>query len=61
MKSEPGACSVDDALAATDATVPWVGMRNYQARKFMRDAMRVDDGAVFYHASCAEPGIVSIA
>ena len=61
MKSEPADCSVDDALAAPDATVPWVGVRNYQARNFMRDAMRVDDGVLFYHSSCAEPGIVGIA
>ena len=61
MKSEPGECSVDDALAAPDATVPWVGVRNYQARNFMRDAMQVGDGVLFYHSSCAEPGIVGIA
>ena len=61
MKSEPGECSVDDALAAPRATVPWVGVRNYQARNFMRDAMRPDDGVLFYHSSCAEPGIVGIA
>ena len=61
MKSEPGECSVDDALEATNATVPWVGVRNYQARNFMRDAMRVGDGVLFYHSSCAEPGIVGIA
>lgn len=61
MKSEPGECSVDDALAAPDATVPWVGVRNYQARNFMRDGMRVGDGVLFYHSSCAEPGIVGIA
>ena len=61
MKSEPKECSVDDALAAPDATVPWTGVRNYQARNFMRDAMRVDDGVLFYHSSCAEPGIVGIA
>lgn len=61
MKSEPEECSVDDALAAPDATVPWVGVRNYQARNFMRDAMRVGDGVLFYHSSCAEPGIVGIA
>jgi predicted RNA-binding protein with PUA-like domain len=61
MKSEPAECSVDDALAAPKATVPWVGVRNYQARNFMRDAMRVDDGVLFYHSSCAEPGIVGIA
>jgi len=61
MKSEPAECSVEDALAAPDATVPWVGVRNYQARNFMRDTMRVDDGVLFYHSSCAEPGIVGIA
>ena len=61
MKSEPGECSVDDALAAKDASVPWVGVRNYQARNFMRDVMQVGDGVLFYHASCAEPGIVGIA
>ena len=61
MKSEPGECSIDDALAAPCATVPWVGVRNYQARNFMRDAMQVSDGVLFYHSSCAEPGIVGIA
>lgn len=61
MKSEPGECSVDDAFAAPDATVPWVGVRNYQARNYMRDGMKVDDGVLFYHSSCAEPGIVGIA
>ncbi|MGH8821498.1 MAG: EVE domain-containing protein [Rhodoferax sp.] len=61
MKSEPGECSVDDALAAPNATVPWVGVRNYQARNFMRDAMRVGDGVLFYHSSCAEPGVVGLA
>ena len=61
MKSEPEECSVDDALAAPDATVPWTGVRNYQARNFMRDGMRVGDGVLFYHSSCAEPGIVGIA
>jgi predicted RNA-binding protein with PUA-like domain len=61
MKSEPAECSVDDALAAPDATVPWTGVRNYQARNFMRDRMQVGDGVLFYHSSCAEPGIVGIA
>ena len=61
MKSEPSEVSVDDALAAPDATVAWTGVRNYQARNFMRDAMRVGDGVLFYHSSCAEPGIVGIA
>lgn len=61
MKSEPDECSIDDALAAAGATVPWTGVRNYQARNFMRDDMRVGDGVLFYHSSCAEPGIVGIA
>ena len=61
MKSEPAECSVDDALAAPNATVPWVGVRNYQARNFMRDLMQVGDGVLFYHSSCAEPGVVGIA
>ncbi|CAN5871662.1 EVE domain-containing protein [soil metagenome] len=61
MKTEPDACSIDDALAAPDATVPWTGVRNYQARNFMRDAMKVGDGVLFYHSSCPEPGIVGIA
>ena len=61
MKSEPGECSVDDVLAAKNSTVPWVGVRNYQARNFMRDAMQVGDGVFFYHSSCAEPGIAGIA
>ncbi len=61
MKSEPAECSVDDALAAPQATVPWTGVRNYQARNFMRDGMRVGDGVLFYHSSCAEPGIAGIA
>ena len=61
MKSEPDECSIDDALAAPGQTVPWTGVRNYQARNFMRDAMRVGDGVLFYHSSCAEPGIAGIA
>ena len=61
MKSEPDECSIDDALAAPDATVPWTGVRNYQARNFMRDDMRVGDGVLFDHSRCAEPGIVGIA
>ncbi|TXI24402.1 MAG: EVE domain-containing protein [Ottowia sp.] len=61
MKSEPDECSIDDALAAPNQTVPWIGVRNYQARNFMRDDMRVGDGVLFYHSSCAEPGIAGIA
>jgi predicted RNA-binding protein with PUA-like domain len=61
MKAEPAEASVDDVLAMPRATVPWTGVRNYQARNFMRDAMQVGDGVLFYHSSCAEPGIVGIA
>ena len=60
-KSEPDEVSVDDALAAPHATVPWTGVRGWQARNFMRKEMRVDDGVLFYHSSCAVPGIVGIA
>ena len=61
MKSEPDECSIDDALAAPQRTVPWTGVRNYQARNFMRDAMQIGDGVLFYHSSCPAPGIVGIA
>ncbi|QNP49181.1 EVE domain-containing protein [Diaphorobacter aerolatus] len=61
MKSEPDECSIDDALAAPKSTVPWTGVRNYQARNFMRDEMKIGDGVLFYHSSCPEPGIAGIA
>ena len=61
MKSEPEECSIDDALAAPGATVPWVGVRNYQARNFMRDAMRIGDGVLFWHSGCVPPGVAGIA
>ena len=60
MKSEPSECSIDDAMAAPKRTVAWTGVRNYQARNFMRDAMQVGDGVLFYHSSCPEPGIAGI-
>jgi len=60
MKSEPDECSIDDVLAMPRHTVPWFGVRNYQARNYMRDAMRVGDGVLFYHSGCAEPGIAGI-
>ena len=61
MKSEPDEVSVDDALAAPKSTVPWTGVRNYQARNYMRDQMQVGDGVLFYHSSCDEPGIAGLA
>jgi predicted RNA-binding protein with PUA-like domain len=61
MKSEPEEASIDDLARAPDATLPWAGVRNYQARNFMRDSMQVGDGVLFYHSSCAQPGIAGIA
>ncbi len=61
MKSEPDEVSFDDVLAAPGRTVAWFGVRNYQARNFMRDAMSVGDGILFYHSSCAVPGVAGIA
>ncbi len=58
MKSEPAEFSIDDLAAS--GTTPWFGVRNHQARNFMRDAMRVGDSAFFYHSSCPEPGIAGI-
>ena len=60
MKSEPDEVSIDDVLAAPGKTVAWFGVRNYQARNFMRDGMQAGDLAFFYHSSCAEPGIAGI-
>lgn len=61
MKSEPEECSIDDALRAPAHTVAWIGVRNYQARNFMRDAMRVGDGVLFWHSGCVPPGIAGLA
>ncbi|WP_127997810.1 EVE domain-containing protein [Piscinibacter defluvii] len=61
MKSEPSECSIDDLVAAPKQTVPWLGVRNYQARNYMRDQMRVGDGVLFYHSSCPEPGVAGLA
>ena len=59
MKSEPDTFSIDDL--ASRGREPWDGVRNYQARNFMRDGMRIGDGVFFYHSNCAEPGIVGLA
>ena len=61
MKSEPDEVSVDDLAKAPRKTTPWFGVRNYLARNFMRDHMRVGDKVFFYHSSCPEPGIAGIA
>jgi predicted RNA-binding protein with PUA-like domain len=59
MKSEPDTFSIDDLKKR--GREPWDGVRNYQARNYMRDGMRVGDGVFFYHSNCAEPGIVGLA
>jgi predicted RNA-binding protein with PUA-like domain len=59
MKSEPETFSIDDLKQRKRE--PWDGVRNYQARNFMRDGMQVGDGVFFYHSNCATPGIVGIA
>jgi len=61
MKSEPSDCSIDRLEALPDQTVAWYGVRNYQARNFMRDQMTVGDGVLFYHSNCEVPGIAGIA
>ena len=60
MKSEPDEFSIDDLVRAPKQTTAWFGVRNYQARNYMRDDMRPGDRAFFYHSSCAEPGIAGI-
>ncbi|MDZ7656735.1 MAG: EVE domain-containing protein [Sulfurimicrobium sp.] len=61
MKSEPSDVSVDDLAAMPNQSVAWYGIRNYQARNFMRDQMKVGDQVFFYHSSCDEPGIAGLA
>jgi len=61
MKSEPDEFSIEDLARAPHRRTPWFGVRNYQARNFMRDGMSVGDGVLFYHSSCPEPGIAGIA
>ena len=59
MKSEPQEVSIDDLVRLK--RVPWFGVRNYQARNYMRDEMKMGDGVLFYHSSCPEPGIAGLA
>jgi predicted RNA-binding protein with PUA-like domain len=61
MKSEPDEFSIDDLVKAPKQTTSWFGVRNYVARNFMRDTMRVGDGVLFYHSSCPVPGIAGLA
>src|SRR6267142_2979269 len=60
MKSEPDEFSIDDLAAAPKKTTAWFGVRNYQARNYMRDHMRIGDGVLFYHSSCEVPGIAGL-
>jgi predicted RNA-binding protein with PUA-like domain len=61
MKSEPSVFGIEDLKAKPKQTSHWDGVRNYQARNFMRDGMKKGDQVFFYHSSCPEPGIVGIA
>ncbi|PJD90637.1 MAG: EVE domain-containing protein [Legionella sp.] len=61
MKSEPDCFSIDDLQKAPAQTSSWDGVRNYQARNFMRDQMRIGDLVFFYHSNCKPPGIVGVA
>lgn len=61
MKSEPSCFSIDDLAAANNKTTSWDGVRNYQARNFMRDDMQIGDLVFFYHSNCNPPGIAGIA
>ncbi len=61
MKSEPSDVSIDDLASFPNQSIDWYGVRNYQARNFMRDQMQVGDGVLFYHSNCDEPGIAGIA
>jgi len=60
MKSEPSEMSIDRLTTLPRQTVAWDGVRNYQARNFMRNQMQIGDLAFFYHSSCPQPGIVGI-
>ena len=61
MKSEPDVFSFDDLKKRPKKTEPWNGVRNYQARNFMRDEMKMGDHILFYHSSCEVPGVYGIA
>ena len=61
MKSEPDEASIDHLAQAPRHTLAWTGVRNYQARNFMGETMQPGDGVLFYHSSCAEPGVAGLA
>ncbi len=60
MKSEPSCYGIEHLAAEAGQQAPWWGVRNYQARNFMRDQMRPGDRAFFYHSSCPAPGIAGL-
>ncbi|UOD34228.1 EVE domain-containing protein [Deferribacteraceae bacterium V6Fe1] len=60
MKSEPKSFSFEDLKNALNQTTPWDGVRNYQARNFMKNEMKIGDIVLFYHSNCAEPGVVGL-
>ena len=61
VKSEPDVFSFDDLMAAPDQTTNWDGVRNYQARNYLRDAMRVGDGVLFYYSNADPAGVAGLA
>jgi predicted RNA-binding protein with PUA-like domain len=61
FKTEPGCFSFDDLQNRPDMTEPWDGVRNFQARNFLRDSIQVGDGVLFYHSSIPEPAVVGLA
>jgi predicted RNA-binding protein with PUA-like domain len=61
VKSEPYDFSIDDLMNCPSQTEHWDGVRNYQARNFMRDQMKKGDPVLFYHSSCKVPSIVGVA
>ncbi len=61
IKSEPDVFSFDDLWKAKKRTTLWDGVRNYQARNFLRDEMQVGDGILYYHSNCDPPGVAGIA
>lgn len=60
LKSEPSTYSIDDLMKKPKQTDSWEGVRNFQARNFLRDKMKKGDKAFFYHSSCKTPGIVGM-
>ena len=61
LKSEPGSYSIDDLAAEPDQTTSWSGVRNFQARNFLRDKVKVGDQVLFYHSNIPEPAVVGLA